>query len=353
MEPLVFTKMHLHPLRIDDIIQHIVSFHGLKLQQIKCINRLWNKLAKRNERIQYCRLLKSVDMNCPIEFNRNGNNNTWIIHPIARCLSEVEANLGFRGPINCIEDALMKCKPGDRLFMHEGNYDFYSNASSVMIATNISIIGLGKDTIIRGKRAFCSIVGHDHDISDIKVNVYIENITFEYRDVWYGGVIDVTQAKLWLKNCRFVGDSELLGISLGKDAFLDVDNCAFENGTTAIDLAIFSKQVSIKNSVFRNFAGPYAACIQITSWKQHRWMNDSVVGLECDGNTFENVMNYPIAELDATPDPFVINESTLYFKNTDSYKLENNVLKYNMTSAENEIVIFDVNKIYFIRDGLV
>lgn len=97
----------------DDLLQQVLSFTPPRFNPAKSVNKRWYKLCNKNEANYYSKLLESLNKNCSA-YNKQIND-TWIFHPNVRRLSEVERNLGFKGPLHTVEETLVYCKDGDRL----------------------------------------------------------------------------------------------------------------------------------------------------------------------------------------------------------------------------------------------
>ena len=100
-----------------------------------------------------------------------------------------------------------------------------------------------------------------------------------------------------------------MGIRVRNDAELNVQNCEFVGGSSAIQISPIAKSVIVKDSLFKNCGKEdfYAysaenACIQIIDdYSEVRNFKNEVikeayVELKCDGNVFEDNLCYPIAE---------------------------------------------------------
>ena len=105
--------MHSNAISINriipgDIIQHIISFQVLELENVKCVNKQWNKLSKQHERNYYLPLRspESWPERHSLWKYINNDPQIFILHPKRTQLTEIERQCGFKGPINCIEDAI-------------------------------------------------------------------------------------------------------------------------------------------------------------------------------------------------------------------------------------------------------
>ena len=84
-----FKSAPIDEIMPSDIIQQILTFQQLDLQNIKLVNKQWNRLSKQNEKHCYLRLQETFKENSPIEYDPDWNA-TWILHPKQGPLTEIE-----------------------------------------------------------------------------------------------------------------------------------------------------------------------------------------------------------------------------------------------------------------------
>ena len=173
-----------------DLIRYILSFEAL-YTQAKCVCKQWNTLCNQNDKQYYLALQRSLDQTSVIPYNNR--NHTWIVHPKATQLSQVEIDLGFAGLINDLQDAFVALAvSGDRLFLHEAIHYVVDQKRSPL-NVDISIVGLGNNAVIASSDSNLGTIGGRF------WQGYIENIIFQLGD----GKLDIARnSKLWLNRCK-------------------------------------------------------------------------------------------------------------------------------------------------------
>merc|ERR1712129_582944 len=105
-------------------------------------------------------------------------------------------------------------------------------------------------------------------------------------------------------------------ITVRHGACLKVENCVFDQASTAIEMSPAAKEVIVENSLFTKcgMESEYSwfsehACIQINDNQYFDVANGHTrdghsysVKLKCIGNTFEDNFSFPIAERAMHPD---------------------------------------------------
>ena len=160
-----------------------------------------------------------------------------------------------------------------------------------------------------------------------------------------------------MKECKiFLGQSRVLATN---DTILNVDNCKFYSGSSAIRISPLAQKVVITNSTFNccgvpdHYTEPEEnACILLDGnfWKSELNEQD-LVELICTDNVFEWNMCYPIAER-ARYCPENINgkfvsHTPIYIPQKDRYLLANNTLEGENATAMENLTDIDANKMYF------
>ena len=192
MDTSIAKEMHFHSSSIDqiipsDIINHIISFEGWPRYDFIIVNKQWYTLCKQMKNIYYLRMQKELDQNSPIPYDPSVNT-TWLFN---FGLGKVEQDLGYqRAPsLHEIEQGTKDYKPGDRVFVHPGQFivmdEFWSGKHR-----SLSIIGAG-----------CGVSFHRGPLT-IFGQVYIQDITFHNHGQAYC-IASGEQAKVWLKKCKF------------------------------------------------------------------------------------------------------------------------------------------------------
>ena len=311
-----------------DSIGNILSYSPLSTN-IKCVNKEFNKLSAQCEKQYYSNLQKRLDKDSPIPYNSKANK-TWIIHPKRSQLTAPEKKHKFNGPFRSLSQTLLKCKSGDRLFIHHGvKNGAYRTCAS--INKNLTIVGVGSaSTVISGKFAQISRVAPQKE-------AYFENITFDCRGCPYSrvGAITIDGGKLWLNKCKFLFTH--IGIFVKPHSHLNARSCKFYGGTSAITISPYAEKINIKNSIFKHCED---VCVQIAGLKDRQ----DTARLFCAGNVFENNWGYPIADSAKALNDYL----STYIRQTELYTLTGNILRgYNGSNLRERGHITDANKIYF------
>ena len=131
-----------------DIIQYIISFQGLNLDNTKCVNKQWNKLSNMNEKRECLKKIR-CENNHGLDYDE-GNNKTRIIKSKQKQLTKSEKDMGFEiCPVSQVKDTygynqnmihISKAKSGDRYFIYPGRYRIKN--SLVLWKKNLSFIGI-------------------------------------------------------------------------------------------------------------------------------------------------------------------------------------------------------------------
>lgn len=348
MTPSAVTKMKYGSLPIDEIIpentiQHILSFHPIDGGNIRSVNKQWQKLSDMNEKNYYSKLIHRVDQHSTIPYNKDLNK-TCIMHPKRKILTRVEQELGFKGPANILSVGNDGNHPNDRYFFHPGHYRnsnaLEKNCSLVGIYGSVDVTVSGSEPLSIGILSeFIRMINFDMNKYG-NINVYAENIKFDCP-------IDVdVGSKLWLRNCRIIGDKKEFGnrgIKIERKLFLHTDNCQYMAVTPAIEISQDADTVTIQDSVFINCGGEgYGyhranACIEIKTVDTDSDGDRGSVKLKCNGNVFEDNYGYPIAE----------SAGETYVESVELYELRDNILKgENAKHVRNKGDLTDANRIY-------
>eukprot|EP01084_Bolivina_argentea_P103958 186193_1 len=354
-----FNSLPMNQIFPDDIIQFILSFAGF--YGPKGVSNKWNNHCIKNENIHIIKAHKVINNDNPTEITYNKEtNNTWIVHPHIKKLHPLYKKWGYKGPISLNDTNLifsdLAC--GDRLLICGSNNAASFGDDNIRIDKNLQIFGIGSNAIIKYS-------GRDIDsfLQIMEANVYIKNITFDFRDNFFSeGCIQVHQrSKLSLNNVKaYIGS---FGISVQENASLNVINCEFIGGSSCIDMSPAANEVNINKCIFKNCGESNKdaemganGCIIIAEFYEemidHEINRDGFVTLNCVGNVFEDNMCYPICQLH--PGGFgslcvrcapriCWNIDTKFINMTD------NVLKgFNGTKVNNiDRIIDDANVLYF------
>ena len=153
--------MHFKAASIDeimpgDIIQHIISFQVFDLENVKFVNKQWNKLSKQNEKNFYLQL-KSQPLADETPSNAsliNNDRSTWILHSKRPRLTEVEKELGFKGPLKSIQDAVDQLQKDDAFIMHSIT-NTEKNELSQIIKKYTSVAAMGNVCLMKRDKLLC------------------------------------------------------------------------------------------------------------------------------------------------------------------------------------------------------
>lgn len=299
MQPESIKKMHCNSLSIhkiipSDLIQHVLSFQGLDLKHVKCVNKQWNKLSNKNEKKYHLALQEKLDQNSPIPYDKSINN-TWIVHSERNKLTRVEKELGFKLVLRSRKDDMLNSSEvnGDRFYVFSGNY------------------------ICGTKSIF------NNDASIIGINVGDKPLT---KYILSEAAMEIKEGcKLWIEGFRAASLSA--GIIVNRNASLLMTDCEWYSIQTAIEVNMNAEEVTIKDSVFTECKD----CIEMVYDGEH-----ASVRLVCDGNLFRNIKRYTIYERAG------LQSKKMYIDKTELYQLKNNSL-----DGDNDKKISDANKIYF------
>ena len=332
-----------------DVIQHILSFQIPELPSAKCVSKDWNKAAEQTERSHYIKLQRKLDENSPFSYDDNSNS-TWIVHPKIRPLTNVERELGYQGPVRCMDELYHTWHQVDRIFIHDGIYhiqDSHWNDGET------SIISVNKNSIFFNSNEF-----GDYFMSVNNFNMYFESITIDCSKCKGGceSAFWIRNGKVHLNECTL--ELGRCGVEVGKSGELIVENCKFNGGTSAIQISPDAKMVTVRNSIFRHCGrmdhGKWCnegenACVLMTN--KNETDNHPTVKLVCDGNIFEDNMCYPIAERargEYVNDIEYPSQSPRYVNKAELYRIENNILKgYNASKVKKQSNIVNANKMYY------
>ena len=251
-----------------DIIQNIISFQGLNLENIKLINKRWNKLSHVNEKRILLQMRQHED-EYGLDYD-NTKNKTRIISSKRNQLTKSESDMGFEiAPVSRI---LSPCKMyyqhvidmtnainGDRYFIYPGSYKIKNQL--LLYKKNLSFIGIAssQEYILDGVR-----------------------ISFQWDGI--GCAISIYQSQLRISGCIFRSIGR--GIFCNKNSSLFVTKSQIEGGSCdpAIIIGDCNKVVIEESLIKRS-----KYCIEIQKIIQNKGTK-----LICKNNIFENIFSYCI-----------------------------------------------------------
>eukprot|EP01084_Bolivina_argentea_P115598 205546_1 len=220
-----------------ELIQHIVSFNHMKPMNIKAVNKTFKTLCDKSENIE----LKHRENEIKSKIGTTQNNQTWIVHPIRQILTVKEIKLGYKGPMNNLEDTLEQCQSGDTIIIHDGKYIL--DKFAFPIDKSFQLIGYGKNVILD-----CSFDDEGGELNLKTSKVYLKNLKLIYM------YMNLTNdSTLWMQDCEYRGNSQIL---VDKNANLYVANCWFKDGSQeVISFTNSTGDLSIVNSMFEVWSG--------------------------------------------------------------------------------------------------
>ena len=356
--------LSIHYVLPKEIVQHILSFE-LWATETKMVCRTFKEAAEQNERNYYRTLVETMNIKCPVPYDCNMNN-TWIVDPNIRQLTQVEEDLGFEGPIHYMNQAIHNCKSGDRIFVHNGIYEM----SEMCIDKDVSIIAVGTSAIITNKQSeyietFWQIGRSPVDVApgDKCTKVYLENLRFNLNCRYIRFGIEILEGKGWLKECELISIGEMM-LYVEENTHLMVENCGFEKSSTAIGIASLANEVKVTNSIFRNhgsgtlfeYCGEFGCIlINVQSYGPYTDGTETFVRLNCEGNIFEDNLCYPIAErCRYDENTYETVTEPIYIDKMELYHLKDNILKgYNGSKVLKRIKpIENANVMYYNNEDL-
>eukprot|EP01083_Nonionella_stella_P083528 231022_1 len=326
----------------NDIIQHIESFNSEPT--VTTINKAWNQHYNTN----YNRLRKRAIKSIVFEPNIGvpNSSNSWHFFP-NHVMKPNEEPVDEMDPMINIDVAMSKCEAGDTFFIHSGTYDI----ESLEVDRNVQFIGVGNDVRLTCESALTS---RHEDIVCVLENVHacFENIIFDFPDRGsYGGVLHLSPgSKMWLRNCTIMCGR--VGVLVSGDSSLHVQQCRFQDGSTAIFVSAGADALTVVDSVFTN-CGRSSQSIDSASFScievEYPW--DTGVALKrlelkCIGNIFDKNLCLHISE---------IHDGDVY-PNENTNSCVQSVLKYNkilpcqiksnMVLPKRPVITIDPNDIY-------
>ena len=254
-----------------DIIQHIISFQGLDLENTKIVNKRWNQLSQINEKRILLEMEEHENQN-GLDYDDNINK-TWIISSKRNQLTKSESDRGFK-----IATVVRRLRPGeyfqehvidisnsisgDRYFIYPGLYQFKNPL--LLLKKNLSFIG------VASSRNFDGLYSG--------VSIYFQDIPFrEYA-------ISVKECHLRISMCKFrtIG----YGIYCGIKSSLSLIKTQIEAGSRYSAITIDNgNKVVIKESLIRG--SKY--CIEMINMIEKKGKK-----LVCTNNIFKNIYCYCI-----------------------------------------------------------
>lgn len=367
------------------LIKRILKFLSLECHQetISLINTKWHKYRVEHEKNCLLDTKRAVLKSTKVHDATRENVNIFTVHPTRTKLTNIERELGFKGPYKYFEDVMnvykefdggvsiipdaepqSGFKPGDIILMYPGRWEYLDEFEIEKHVTIAGVYGYAKRPTINGPDGY----GTPILLIRNRAFVHIENVDFDFA--WTKsageGLLDLGECcKLWLNKCKFRFDDT--GIIVHKQSYLNVDKCVFEKATTAIEISPCADKVEVYDSTFSGCGEMHdrikqgqSACIYIfdqfgeskvkPNQKNKRNSNIQLVELICSRNMFKNNWCYPIAERSEKTRNEKDNDrdiAKLYMEEKELYTLRNNKLEgYNRALMRQWKDVVDANKIY-------
>merc|ERR1712228_861385 len=278
------------------------------------MGKKWKLLSDKNEN-NYMRTTYQPFID---DSSSNQSVSTWIIHPKRTQLSEFEQDLGFKGPLKNIGDALQNhCDDGDRLLIHDGIYD--SHIALYTTCKGFHLVGLGKNVLFKNISNGCTHFFIDRN--NMKTEFIFENLEFDEAYLRIFG-----NNKIIIKDCTFrghKGHALEIGPDLNdfsKNVDVKIDECTFIDA--GLGLMEGRVDANVTNCLFKR-------CIKHSIIIQNISISDTKNTLRCIGNTFEDLQSHPIVECE--DENLDLDTSIVYdvVDESDRYLLKDNKLTGN------------------------
>lgn len=307
-----------------DIIQYMISFLGLHLEDVKIVNKKWNQLSKKNEK-RTLKKFKKHELSNDIPYDEKIN--TFRIASETRNqLTETEANMGFkmckasRTRDWCIID-LSNAISGDKFCFFPGFYKI--NIPLKLIKKNLSFIGLTEHN------------QRDHSYHGI-------HIYFDFRGVvnhTTTPAIYIDNSKLRIIGCQINCVGTFDAFYVGKNASLWIRKSAIQGSifNTAIRIGDYTNTVDIQQTTISRTKH----CIQLMLNKRNASKGTKLI---CRDNLFRNIKSYAIIRKNSTcPSGLKLKDCEMD-QQYDSHQIENN--KWKFTHETFDSVQQNHNRIY-------
>ena len=260
-----------------DLVQHILSFGHCNQNRTVC--KQWNCLNIQNEKNMLQTMYRSVMARYPTSFASDSN--TWIMHSRRPSLHPIEKEMGFKGPMtpDMIKDDVIT--PGDRVLVHDGNYNFYSSLKSAKMA--VYFIGL-------------SPWSKERSVITLKTGTYCGQYSFDNLCLitsLHSGV--KVHRKLMIRNCT-IKVKGCLSIEQGgslkiKDSDFISDRTGYCSGEDAILVVPSANEVNISESKFQGFE----SCVVIHGTYDVQERDLDFVRISITNNIFAEIRGFPVS----------------------------------------------------------
>ena len=334
-----------------DIIQYIISFQGLHLENTKFVNKQWNKLSHINEKMALLKM-EQHENQYGLAYDKKYNT-TRIISCKRNHLTASEKEMGFemcrvlrtsdhgleRYNYYKYEIDISNAISGDRYFFYPGHYRI--NNSITLHNKNLSFIGVGSPTDYEIEGFNSSVRIYIHNDNDIDIHGTNHN---QFRINTYSSIY-LASSELRILRCKI--RSCECGIHVGKNSSLSVIKSQIQAAAydTAVRIGKDCNKVVIKQSVIKNSKH----CIQFSHFKNEDWMQG--IKLICENNIFCNIFGYAIIiragrvemTYDISPKSFEI------YKKSVSCQIKNNDWNWTYLGSQKPLTQ-NHNRIYAFRE---
>lgn len=336
LRPLYHQVINIDHIFPTDIIQEIISYQGLHLHNLKCVNKQWKDLCEKNETKSYSELDKHENKH-GLSYN-DKINTTWIIPNNRNQLTKVEKARNYkmarvvrtsRDPHTWFKEYTIDFTgsiSGDRHYIYPGHYKVKKHL--ILKGKNFSLIGIP------------SSKEHEHDGSNSSVRLYWD---VEYDESGLSAIHIDNEGHLRIIRCKI--RSMYCGIHVGRNSCLDVNKSSLECGSynSAVRIEETANKVSIQQTVFKS--SKYG--VQLLTMGPDKNKGKKLI---CKHNVFMNIKSYAIihrpgitlrAEWNNVDDDYVMRNQC------ESYEIKHNKLKTSRYHKTSKIAqLQNPNRIY-------
>ena len=320
IKTLYFNVKSIDNIIPKDIIQYIISFQGLDLDNTKCVNKEWNKLSHLNEKMEWLKMVQH-EKNDGLDYN-DINNKTRIISSKRNQLTKSEKDMGFEiCPVSrTVTDGyyhqniidISNAKNGDRYFIHPGRYNIKNPL--ILCKKNLSLIGIPSSKEYEYHGLYSSII-----------------IYLTYNHIISEAAISIKKCHLRISGCKLVSIG--YAIHCGKESSLSVNKSQIESGSRHAAIRIGNgdyNKVVIEKCLIKNSKH----CIEMM-----KIIENKGIKLICKNNIFQNVSSIGIVNRKGRtrrvrePNYNEINDYQMDEKH-QSYQIEDNHWKWSLMHRE-------------------
>ena len=321
VNPLYYQVISIDRIFPSDIIQEIISYNGLYLQDTKLVNKQWYKLSRSMENRIYSEFEKHEEKDAHIPYNHKINK-TRIVSTKRNQLTKAENDRGYiMSPISRIPRPehtwLMEniidfsgSISGDRYFIYPGKYKI--NNPLILQEKNLTLIGIPSSSNFERVDIYFNVASDDNWDMLNSLSKMLSGIR-------------IHQSHLRILRCHI--RTPCNGIQVGTNSSLDVQQSSLtcSRWNSAIRIKDCTSKVQIEQSKIR-------LCRHAIQLREICQDDNEGPKLICKDNQFFNVWSYAIIHKKMIPGSFDINDPELRLDPEDyqimsqrkSYQLENN-----------------------------